>query len=90
MRNRLKARYGMVSSTVVCDPGITLGQKGLYSYLCSYADQNDELFVGINKIANENNIGYSTALKYLSLLEKLNLITRRRRAGKSSVITILK
>jgi DNA-binding MarR family transcriptional regulator len=88
MNQRTKNGFGMVSNTVLRDPELSLGEKALYSYLCTYADGIDnELFVSVNKMAAECNIGVSTVKRYLSSLEKKSVILRIRNTYKSITIT---
>jgi DNA-binding MarR family transcriptional regulator len=90
MTNRVKKGFGMVSTTVMRNPELSLGEKALYAYLSTYASSsNDELFVAINKMASECNIGVSTVKRYLATLEKKNIISRVSRGHKVSKITIL-
>jgi DNA-binding MarR family transcriptional regulator len=90
MTNRVKKGFGMVSNTVMRDPELSLGEKALYAYLSTYANSSsDELFVAINKMASECNIGQSTVKRYLATLEKKKIISRVSRGHKVSKITIL-
>jgi DNA-binding MarR family transcriptional regulator len=86
---RLKNGYGIVSNTVMRDPDISLGEKSLYAYLSTYADGNNQLFVSVNKMADECNIGQSTVKRYLSTLEEKKIISRISRGHKVTKITIL-
>lgn len=80
----------MVSNTVLRDPEVSLGEKALYSYLSTYADgKTNELFVSVNKIASEMGIGVSTVKRYISNLEKKNVIRRLSRGQLNSKLTIL-
>ena len=87
-QNRLKGGFGQVSNTVLRNPELNLGEKALYSYLCTYANsENSELFVSVNKMAAECNIGQSTVKRYLQTLEKKGVILRIRNNYKSITIT---
>lgn len=92
MNQRIKDGFGQVSNTVLRDPEFTLGEKALYSYLCTYADSNNgELFVSINRIAAELGIGHSTAKRHLYTLEKKGVIVRIKRGyGMSSITKLIK
>jgi DNA-binding MarR family transcriptional regulator len=91
MNRRITNGFGMVSNTVLRDPDISLGEKALYSYLSTYADKNNELFVSVTKIADECGIGYSTALRHLKNLEKIGVISRKSRGfNQSKTISLLK
>jgi len=88
MNQRIKHSFGIVSNTVLRDPEYTLGEKALYAYLCTYADGvTNELFVSVNKMASECNIGVSTTKRYLQTLEKKGVISRVRNGYKSVTIT---
>ncbi len=89
MNNRTKNGFGIVSNTVMRDPDITLGEKSLYAYLSTYADSDNQLFVSVNKIADECGIGQSTVKRYLSNLEKKKIISRISRGHKVTKVTIL-
>jgi predicted transcriptional regulator len=91
MKNiRLSKGYGMVSSTVVRDPAISLRDKGLYAYLCSYADPVDNtLIVSVNRAASECDVDPSTIRRILDQLKKAGVIVRETRAAGQSFKTIL-
>jgi biotin operon repressor len=92
MTQRIKAGFGQVSNKVLRDPELSLGEKALYSYLCTYADANtDELFVSVNRIASEMNIGHSTVKRHFCTLEKKGVIIRVKRGhGMSSITKLIK
>ena len=91
MKNkRIKDGFGMVSTTVLRDPNISLGEKAVYAYLSTFADNiTNELFVSVSKIANELNISSSTVKRSLIKLEQKNIIKRESRGYKTSKLTIL-
>jgi predicted transcriptional regulator len=91
MKNpRLSKGYGMVSSTVVRDPNISLRDKGLYAYLVSYADSLDNtLTVSVNRAAAECNVDPSTIRRILDQLKKAGVIIRETRGMKQSYKTII-
>jgi DNA-binding MarR family transcriptional regulator len=84
--------FGMVSSTVLRDPELSLGEKALYSYLSTYTDSSTkETFVSTLRMASECNIGVSTVKRHLQSLEKKGIIARIKRGhGMSSVTKLLK
>lgn len=92
MKNtRLSKGYGMVSSTVVRDPNISLRDKGLYAYLASYADIDNTLTVSVNRAANECNVDPSTIRRILEQLKKNGVIVREvRNVGTSYKTTLIK
>lgn len=89
MNSRLKNGYGIVSSTVVRDPNISLREKGLYAYLASYADSNNTLTVSVNRAASECNVDPSTVRRILNQLKKAGVIIREIRSSGESYKTIL-
>ncbi len=90
MKNpRLKNGYGIVSSSVVRDPSISLRDKGLYAYLASYADTDNTLTVSVNKAASECNVDVSTIRRIISQLKKDGIIIREFRKTGESYKTIL-
>ena len=89
MNNRLSKGYGMVSSNVVRDPNISLRDKGLYAYLCSYADVNNILTVSVNRAAAECDVAPSTIKRILDQLKKEGVIIRESRGSGESFKTII-
>jgi predicted transcriptional regulator of viral defense system len=90
MKNpRLKNKYGLVSNTVVREPSYCLRSKGLYAYLCTYADSNNELTVGVDRMAAECNVDQSTIKRILADLKKSGVISRISRGTTNTSITIL-
>ena len=87
--NRLSNGYGMVSSNVVRDPAISLRDKGLYAYLCSYADFNNTLTVSVNRAAAECDVDPSTIRRILDQLKKDGVIVRESRGSGQSFKTII-
>lgn len=84
--------FGMVSNTVIRDPNISLREKSIYSYLCTYADhKTNELYVGIDRIAAECGVDHSTIKRILKSLKDKGIISRKQRGNfNSSVTKILK
>jgi DNA-binding MarR family transcriptional regulator len=90
MSSRLKNGYGLVSSSVVRDPAISLRDKGLYAYLCSYADPVDNtLTVSVNRAASECDVDPSTIRRILDQLKKEGVIVREPRSSGQSFKTII-
>jgi DNA-binding MarR family transcriptional regulator len=91
MNPRLKHGFGQVTKTVICDPDITLKEKAIYAYLCTYADSNNSLFVSVKKIAAECGNTESTVIRILKQLEQKGVITRESRGyGITKTTVILK
>ena len=89
--NRLSKGYGLVSSTVVRDPNISLRDKGLYAYLASYAGIDNTLTVSVNRAANECNVDPSTIRRILDQLKKAGVIVREIKSiGTSYTTTLIK
>jgi DNA-binding MarR family transcriptional regulator len=86
---RISSTYGIVNKNVITDPSLNFGQKAMYAYLCTYADQNNELHVSINRIAAECDVGHSTVKRILDQLLKKGIISRERRGAGQSFKTIL-
>jgi len=90
MKNpRLSKGYGMVSSSVVRDPNISLRDKGLYAYLVSYADIDNTLTVSVNRAASECDVDPSTIRRILDQLKKAGVIIRETRGTGQSFKTII-
>ncbi len=88
--SRLNNGYGLVSSNVVRDPAISLRDKGLYAYLCSYADPvHNTLTVSINRAASECDVDPSTIRRILNQLKKEGVIVRESRGSGQSFKTII-
>lgn len=90
MNHRLKAGFGLVSNNVIRNPDISMGEKALYAYLCTYADANtSDLFVSVNKMADEMGISVSSIKRYLLSLEKKGVLDRKNRGYRMSKTTSL-
>jgi DNA-binding MarR family transcriptional regulator len=88
--NRLSKGYGLVSSTVVRDPNISLRDKGLYAYLASYAGIDNTLTVSVNRAAAECDVDPSTIRRILDQLKKAGVIIRETRGTGESYLTTIK
>jgi hypothetical protein len=90
MNPRLKNGFGMVSNAVIRDPTITLREKSIYSYLCTYADiKTNELYVGIDRISAECGVNHSTIKRILKSLKEKGIISRKARGNFNSSVTII-
>lgn len=87
--NQRLVRYGLVSNNVMRDPEICLRSKGLYAYLCTYADSNNECTVSVNRIAAECDMSNSSVKRILDILVKKGVIVREKRDLLQSYKTIL-
>lgn len=59
-------KFGIVSQDVLQDPELSIQAKGLYSFLCTYADKNRECFPSRNTMADHCNI----TVRYTAILIK--------------------
>lgn len=91
MKNlRFKEGFGMVSNLVIRDPEISLKEKAIYSYLCTYANsKTNECTVGIDRIAAECGVDHSTIKRSLKKLKDKGVILRISRGINNTSITIL-
>lgn len=87
---RLTDGFGQCTSTVMRDPGISVREKAVYAYLCTFADsQSNQLNVSVYCMAAELNISKQTILRSLKQLESLNIITRAFSGRGRAKITVL-
>lgn len=56
--------YAIAFNKVLRDEKVSIGAKGLYSYLCSYAGTKRIAFPTLNKILKELSLSKSTLYKY--------------------------
>lgn len=89
---RLKGGFGQCTSTVMRDPGVSIRDKAVYAYLCTYADsQTNTLTLSVYRMAAELDVCKQTIVRSLKQLEAQNIIKRATRGrGYSKVTTILK
>jgi DNA-binding MarR family transcriptional regulator len=89
---RLKDGFGQVSNNVIRNPNISLQEKAVYSYLCTYSDSlTNQTYVGISKMADECGVSQSTIKRILDSLESKGIITRIPRGkGQTSFTNLLK
>lgn len=72
------------------DPRLSLREKALYAYLATYANSEDNtLFVTIDRICDECNIGRSTVKRILNKLVAMGIISRETRGFNQSKLTML-
>jgi len=90
MNHRTEKGFGMVSNVATRDPELTLREKGLYAYLCTYADKaTNQTFVSVNRMANECGISQSSVSRILDKLIKKNVIKRTFQGKGLPLITLL-
>lgn len=69
-------QFGIVSKEVLHDPELSLQAKGLYSLLCTYANQNRTCYPSISTLADLSNKSRSTIDKLIKELKKKNYLKR--------------
>lgn len=80
-----------MSKTVIQDPEISLPEKALYSYLCTYAGPDNTLFTSVDRMASECGNTQSTIIRLLGKLEQKGIIRRESRgSGMTKLTTLLK
>ena len=84
-----KKGFGIVFNEVIRDPDISIREKGVYSYLSTYANSERELTVSVNRIAAECGMSYSTVKRILESLVRKNVIAREKRLSLQSYKTVL-
>ena len=90
MKNeRLKGGYGMVSNTVMRNPDLSLREKGIYAYLATYSNTDNELTVSINRMAAECGVTPSTIKRIIESLKEKGVIMREIRGNSLSYRTVL-
>jgi DNA-binding transcriptional MocR family regulator len=67
--------YGIVAKSVMTDKTVSLQAKGLYSYLCTFANADHKAWPGIEKIMNDLGISRNSIFKYLKELKDKGYIT---------------
>lgn len=83
----LSGGYGLIPQIVARDKSISIGAKGLYSYLSSIAGAKGTCYPTRDLITHELNIGKNTFSKYLSELKDRGYIkVTQRRAGKGKML----
>jgi predicted transcriptional regulator len=89
---RLIKGFGQVSSEVMRDPELSLKDKGLYAYLCTFANsQSNELIVSVYRMADECGASPSTIKRSIETLQSKGIITREFMGkGKTRKTIILK
>jgi len=70
-----KSGYGTVSKLAIFDKEISIGAKGLYCYICSYAGSGETAFPYRKRICEELNISEKTYQTYMRELVAHNYIT---------------
>lgn len=66
--------WGRVDQSVMRDPALSIEAKGIFAYLCSFADEEGKCYPGIETILSEIGMSKTRYYKYLAELKKCNLI----------------
>lgn len=66
--------YGRVFKSVLLSPDLTPAQKGVYAYLCGYANENGTAFPHQKKMCLDLRIGEDTLRKHLQTLQKQKIL----------------
>ena len=72
-------RFGIVNQEVLKDPELSIQAKGLYSFLCTYADKNRECYPSRNTIADHCNISVTYVGILIKQLKKAGYLKREGR-----------
>lgn len=74
---RLIKGFGQVSIDVMRDPELSLKDKGLYAYLCTFAgSQTNELIVSVYRMADECGTSPSSIKRSIEILQSKGIIDR--------------
>lgn len=78
--------YGTVEKWVLTNPEISVGAKGFYALICSYAGNKDNAYPGTDLICYQLNISKNTLQRYIKELKDNNciMVTQERNQGKFS------
>jgi len=66
--------WGRVDQAVMRDPALSIEAKGIYAYLCAFADESGKCYPGISTILTEIGMSKTRYYKYLDELKKCKLI----------------
>ena len=66
--------WGRVDQAVMRDPALSIEAKGIFAYLCSFADEDGKCYPGIETILSEIGMSKTRYYKYLDELKKCKLI----------------
>lgn len=81
--------FGIVAQSVLRDSNLSIEAKGIYSYLCTFANANREASVDIDTIVDELKISENRFFKYRKeLVDKGYLIIKNTRSNNRVDINI--
>jgi hypothetical protein len=78
MNRNIEKGYGTVSKVVTTNNELSIGSKGLYAYLCSFAGGTNEAFPSIEKMSFDLNCNSKTINKYIKELVANDVIKKDR------------
>lgn len=89
---RLNGGFGQCTNTVMRNPGISIRDKAVYAYLCTFADsRSNQLKVSVYTMAADLDVSKQTVVRSLKSLECMKIISRTSRGrGQCKVTIILK
>jgi DNA-binding MarR family transcriptional regulator len=74
---RLQKGFGQVSNEVMRNPELSLKDKGLYAYLCTFAgSETNELIVSVYRMADECGTSPSSIKRSIDTLVSMGIIDR--------------
>ena len=85
----VKKGFGKISKSVLADPTLSPGAKALYALLCCYKNKENVCNPGINRLAEELNVGYSTIKRWLKELRDNGIISRNQVDQRSTSTTVI-
>lgn len=66
--------YGIIYKSAMCDSRLSIGEKALYAYLCTYAGGKDSCYPSRSLISHELGINKNTVTKYIASLRRYGYI----------------
>lgn len=77
--------FGHIFQEVTRNSNLSIGAKGLYAYLASFAGNKGNCFPSLSTILKEMSISENTFYKYAKELEDAGVINRQQRKGKTTI-----
>lgn len=89
---RLNGGFGQCTNTIMRDPGVSIRDKAVYAYLCTFADsRSNQLRVSVYTMAADLDVSKQTIVRSLKSLESKKIISRFSRGrGQCKATVILK
>ena len=76
MQKRKKGGFGTVYQNVTRNSNISAAAKGLYAYLASFCDSNDECYPSIETITKEMAMGKDTFYRHINTLVAMGVVIK--------------